>query len=178
MLHRRSIAAVMGATLLAAGCSKPAELIVGAVPATGPAPAVIRTGVYDASPTEIYVRIARGANACWFGRDGPLKATHILFADAEPPDRGGGAEITIFERDPTVAPENQRARRALKVNIVHDGGRSRVETQPLKLSPDLAAQLPQDVQRWAGGDSTCATAPPVPAYGATAKLKEEERVRK
>src|SRR5262245_39113927 len=51
------------------------------------------------SPTEVYERIARGALACWFGASGPLKANYIYHAEAEPPGKGGKAEIVIHERD-------------------------------------------------------------------------------
>jgi hypothetical protein len=170
MPRRRTILALVCAPLLATGCSKPAELVVGALPIANPAAASSEgnaTATYEQSPTEIYVRIARGANACWFGRDGPLKATHILFANAEPPDKGGNAEIVIFERDPNAAPENQRALRALKVAIARTDQRTQVTVQPLKLTVALAAQLPADVQRWAGGDPSCTTTSgkPEPAVG-------------
>ena len=36
-------------------------------------------------PTEIYARLARGAMACWFGNDGPLKSNYIFHGEAAPP---------------------------------------------------------------------------------------------
>ena len=50
------------------------------------------------SSAEIYSRIARGANACWFGPRGRLGATHILHADVAPSMNGGAVEMVVHER--------------------------------------------------------------------------------
>jgi hypothetical protein len=119
----------------------------------------------------MYVRIARGANTCWFGRDGMLKATHIFHADLEPPHKGAGAEIIIFERDANAeAGSNPRAMRALRIAISRTDARTQVDAQPLRVTPVLGIKLVDDVHRWAGGNMSCAgiTSPasPAPAAGA------------
>src|SRR5262245_19338240 len=47
---------------------------------------------------EVYARIARCANSCWFGPKGRLAASHIFHADAAPSMNGGAVEIVVHER--------------------------------------------------------------------------------
>src|SRR5262245_46643841 len=51
------------------------------------------------TPTGVFTQVAQGALGCWFGANGSLKASHIYRAGAEPPAKGGDAEIVIHERD-------------------------------------------------------------------------------
>src|SRR5262245_2800572 len=36
------------------------------------------------TPTGVFTQVAHGALVCWFGAGGPLKATHVYRAEAEP----------------------------------------------------------------------------------------------
>ncbi len=83
------------------------------------------------TPTDIYARVASGALRCWFGANGPLKATHIFNAEAAPPSDGGVAEIVVHERDLTS--RDQRGTRAFRVAFVGRGGNVEVGISPLKL---------------------------------------------
>jgi hypothetical protein len=124
-------------------------------------------------PTDIYARIARGALACWFGTGGPLKTKYIYHADADPPAKGGKAEIFVHERDNTK--ETLRGTPAFHVLITPDGESSTVAVENLNLAKPLAVAMEQDVHRWAAGSVGCATdggawkadAPPAEPPGAT-----------
>lgn len=105
------------------------------------------------APTEVYARVARGAMACWFGTDGPLKKSYIYHAEAEPPSRGGKAEIVIHEIDRTS--ENPRGLRAYRIAIVPSGEISSLAVENLKLPEALAASMEKDVRRWAAGGIGC-----------------------
>jgi len=105
------------------------------------------------APTEVYARVARGAMACWFGKDGPLKANYIYHAEAQPPTRGGKALIVIHERDPTS--ENPRGLRAFRVSIAPSGEVSSLAIDNLKLPEPLAKSMEADVRRWAAGAIGC-----------------------
>lgn len=145
------------------------QVETGAVPSPAAAPAEIST-IVPGTPTEVYTRVARGALRCWFGANGPLKATHIFNAEAAPPSDGGVAEIVLHERD--VALRDQRGARAFRISIVGEGGGVHVGMTPIKIGAPLAEPMVRDVETWAQGGSGCqagALGPPAPTAAAPAK---------
>jgi hypothetical protein len=114
---------------------------------------------YKEEPSEIYSRIARGAMACWFSPNGPLKQNYAFHADVAPPSDNAGAEIVIHERD-RAAP-SPLSLRAYKILISRKPEGTAVEEQNLKLPEPLGAAMSQDVRRWAGGNLDCGAATPV-----------------
>lgn len=143
---------VAAGSLLGAGCSSDSAPKLPALSdITGtlsPASAVV------GPPTEIYARIARGAMACWFGPEGPLKAGYIFHGEAAPPSRGGKALIIIHERDPNS--DNPKGLRAYRIHIVPSGDTSEVSVENLKLPEPLAQTMESDAHRWAEGAVGCA----------------------
>jgi hypothetical protein len=137
------------ASLLIGGCAGAALPQLPAIPAD-----MFKSNVVGA-PTEVYARVARGAMACWFGTDGPLKANYIYHAEAEPPSQGGKAEIVIHEIDRTS--ENPRGLRAYRIAIVPSGEVSSLAIENLKLPEPLASSMEKDVHRWAAGGIGCET---------------------
>ncbi len=124
------------------------------------------------SATELYTKVARGAVACWFGANGPLKKDYIYHAEADAPSRGGKAEITIHSRDPSNP--NPRGPKAYLIKIdPKDEANAVIATENLKMSGPVAAMMSSDVNRWSRGDTACAgkstaagwtpEAPPAPA---------------
>lgn len=167
-MSRTSAYTILAAcTVAMAGCSSLPELVVGALPTVPTGSTAKGPQQYDEPPAELYVRIARGANSCWFGRDGLLKATHIFHADVEPPHKGAGAEIIVFERDQNVQTGNPRWLRALRIVISRSGGRTEVDAQPHKIAAEIGTRLVDDVYRWAAGNISCFSNPatPAPALG-------------
>ena len=121
------------------------------------------------SATEIYARVARGANTCWFvgpgpGQAGPLKKDYIYRAEADAPSRGGKAEIVIHDRD-RINP-NPRGPKAYRVNIDPDGDGATLKTENLKMPDAMSAAMTADVNRWAKGDQGCAGSSTVAGWGA------------
>jgi hypothetical protein len=124
--------------------------------------------IVPGTPTDIYALVARGALRCWLGPDGPLHATHVFEADAQPPSDGGLAHIIIHERDPTMG--DQRGVQAFKVSFDIAPGGTRVVTTPIKMPEQTAPLMVRDVQAWARGETNCqaiAAAPQQPATPAT-----------
>lgn len=124
------------------------------------------------SATELYTKVARGAVGCWFGATGPLKKDFIYHAEADAPSRGGKAEITIHQRDPTNA--NPRGPKAYQIKIdPKDETNAAITTANLKMPEPQSAAMAADVDRWSRGDAGCAgksttagwspETPPVPA---------------
>lgn len=145
------------------------------------------------TPTEVYTRVARGALLCWFGGNGPLKGKYVYHADAEPPSKGGRAEIGIHTREDTPSP---RGNRIYRVSIEPAGERTSMSVENIRLPDALAQQLQEDAQRWAaseeevacrdeaiakGWDPKAATPPPAaaakvtPAANATRTVKATSR---
>ena len=173
---------VVAAALVVAGCSSagtdgpslalpdlalPKMPDISSVAAIGIGPADKPVG----SATEIYARVARGANTCWFVgagplQGGPLKKDYIYHAEADAPSRGGKAEIVIHERDPTQP--NPRGAKAYRINIDPDGEAATLKTENLKMPDSKAAAMSADVNRWARGDQGCAGSSTVAGWGAAA----------
>ena len=105
------------------------------------------------SITEVYSRIARGAMTCWFGSGGPLKPTHIFFADVAPPSSGGAAEIVIHERDLTQP--SPWGRRAFRVMLRTVDGSTTVEIENLAMPDDVAGRMRDDVLQWRDDKTSC-----------------------
>jgi len=109
------------------------------------------------SPTDIYTRVARGALTCWFGASGPLKGPYIYFADADPPSKGGRAEIVIRTKDKTAA--DPRSLKAYRVGIEPGSEGTKVEVENVSIAEPLAGRLKSDVDRWAANQEGCGEAP-------------------
>lgn len=124
------------------------------------------------SATEIYARVARGANTCWFvgpgpGQAGPLKKDYIYHAEADAPSRGGKAEIVVHARDPSQP--NPRGAKAFRINIDPDGeAAATLKTENLKMPDPMAAAMIADVNRWAKGDQGCQGSSTVAGWGTAA----------
>jgi hypothetical protein len=112
------------------------------------------------SPTDAYAQVARGVLRCWFGADGPLKATHVFHAEAEPPAQGGAAEIVVHERDEEQ--RDKRGPRAFRVHFSTEQAAVRVAVTAPKMEKQLAEVMTRDVEAWAKGGSDCGLRRQVP----------------
>jgi hypothetical protein len=137
-------ASVVGATAPPASLSEP----------NGEPPGIPVPGAVG-SATDIYSDIARGAMACWFAVNGPLKKDFIFHATADAPSRGGKAEIIIHRRDPTQP--NPRGVKSYIVEIQPTGEASAsVTVENRKMSDTYAAAMHDDISRWSKGEEGCA----------------------
>lgn len=106
------------------------------------------------SATELYARVASGANSCWFGAAGPLKKDYIYHAEADAPSRGGRAEIIIHVRE--MGQPNPRGPKAYRISIdPKDETSAAVSTENLKMTEPIAAAMSADVERWSRGEQGC-----------------------
>ena len=122
------------------------------------------------TPTEVYSLVARGALGCWFGADGPLKSSHVFQAEADPPAKGGAAEIVIHERDESL--RDKRGPRAVRVAFTATSTGARVGITMIKMESHLADLMTKDIQSWAGGGRSCqarSLAPPQPPVAEKSK---------
>jgi hypothetical protein len=119
------------------------------------------TVIASGTPTDVYAELARRALHCWFGADGPLKATHIFYAEAAPPEQGGAADIMLHEKED--GPSDRRGVRAFHIAIAREGGGVRVAITNLRMQEPIARLMVQDAQTWARGEEGCATRTLFPA---------------
>jgi hypothetical protein len=145
----------------AAGCSQsgvptlaaPSGIVTSAAPASEPN--LETTVITSGTPTDVYASLARRALHCWFGADGPLKATHVFYAEAASPEEGGAANILLHERDETLG--DRRGARAFRIAITREAGSVRVGITNLKMPEPIARLMVQDAQTWARGEDGCET---------------------
>ena len=165
---RPGVAAVCACTLLAAACSGgPAALpelpAISALPAVGMvAPTLkIEPAMHHIASAEAYARVARGANACWFGPRGRLGASHIFHADAAPAASGGAVEITVHERAfDQPKPWGYKAYRITMTETAGmDGtpsaGGTKLAFENLRMPDAEAARMRAESVQWADGTEGC-----------------------
>ena len=152
--------------------------------AVKPGPVASATGYVPSPSTETYALVARGVTSCWFGAGGALKASHIFYADAEPPSSGGKAEIALLERDPSAP--SMRGSKTYRISLVPDGTGTKLELINHKLPESTTTALALDVHRFAAGDLSCAATgplvpvvfvPPPPADSKASKASRKQTAR-
>lgn len=116
------------------------------------------------SSAEIYSRIARGANRCWFGGQGRIAKTHIMHADADPPSSGGKVEIVIHER--AVDQPKPWGYKAFRVLLTESsgmgtatGGTTSIEVENAKFPDAEAQRMRAEVFHWVKGEEGCKADP-------------------
>lgn len=174
-MHIALRAALAGLTALAAasggGCSGNGSSLPSLPELTG----TLSEATIVGSPTEVYERIARGALSCWFGSAGPLKADYVYHAEADPPGKGGKAEISIHERNRLS--DNPKGQRAYRIGIALENDSTALTFENVKMPEATAKSMEADARRWGSGAIGCAEAqsggwsestpqpPPLPTEG-------------
>lgn len=113
---------------------------------------------------EVYSRIARGANGCWFGPRGRLAKSHILHADAAPSMNGGAVEIVVHER--AVDQPKPWGYKAFRVVLTESagldgagGGPTSIAVENARIADAEAARMRAEVFQWASGTEGCKADP-------------------
>jgi hypothetical protein len=106
-----------------------------------------------AVPAEVYTRVARGANQCWFGARGILRESHVFYGEAAASGKSPQAEITVHERDRQG--ERPWGLKALRISMVGVGEETDVAIVNLKMPESDLPQLSRDVLSWAQGSLEC-----------------------
>src|SRR5262249_44027241 len=109
--------------------------------------------IVPGTPTEAYSLVARGVHRCWLGPDGPLKPTHVFHAEAEPPAKGGAAEIVLKERCESRGERGGAQAFGIEFKSARAGGG--VGRASLKREPQLGQLMPRDAAAWARGGTEC-----------------------
>lgn len=149
VLRTALFALAAAATAATSGCSGNGSSLPSLPELTG---TVSETPIVG-SPTEVYERIARGALTCWFGASGPLKANYVYHAEADPPGKGGKAEIIVHERDRLSS--NPKGVRAYRIAITPENESTTLLFENLKMPEAMAKTMEADARRWGAGAIGC-----------------------
>jgi hypothetical protein len=144
-LQRAIALPLLGAAALLTGCGGGPSL-----PALQLPP---QSTTLQISPTEAYTRIARTAMSCWFGPRGRLSGSHVFHAEADPPSRGGGAEIVIHER--AFDQPKPLGYKAFRIALTNGSDYANIEIENLRMPDRLAAEMRAEVLAWARGSKSC-----------------------
>lgn len=122
-----------------------AEESVGAVPAYNTS----RMSIATAKPVDAYVMLGGRIKTCWFNPSAPLFPEHVYRADVSP----GGEKVKI------TVHQARNLGRAGKLSYVIDfaqqGAYTVVTSQNLGMTPEQAAKMQFDINRWKGGETSC-----------------------
>jgi len=125
------------------------------------------TSHHALSSAEIYARIARGANACWFGPRGRLGRSYILHADAAPSMNGGAVELVVHER--AIDQPKPWGYKAFRIQLTESPGMgggaagTSIDVENLRMPDAASVRMRAEVFQWAAGTEGCRADPAVDA---------------
>jgi hypothetical protein len=120
---------------------------VGAVPAYNTS----RMSVATAKPVDAYVMLGGRAKTCWFNPSAPLFPDHVYRADVAPD--GQKVKITIHDKRNL----GRAGKLAYTIDFHQQGASTIVTTQNLTMTPEQAAKMQFDINRWKGGQTNCSS---------------------
>ncbi|HUU67352.1 MAG TPA: hypothetical protein VMW57_08765 [Methyloceanibacter sp.] len=121
------------------------EESVGTVPAYN----TTRMSIATAKPVDAYVLLGGKIKTCWFNPSDPLFPEHVYRADVKPD--GGKVKITIHDRRNL----GRAGKSAYAIDFVQEGARTVVTTQNRTMTPEQAAKMQFDIDRWKAGQTNC-----------------------
>ena len=122
-----------------------AEESVGAVPTYNTS----RMSIATAKPVDAYVMLGGRIKTCWFNPNEPLFPQHVYRADVSP--NGEKVKITIHE----MRNLGRAGKLAYTVDFVQQGAFTIVTAQNRGMTPEQAAKMQFDINRWKGGQTNC-----------------------
>ncbi len=118
--------------------------------------------VSSVKPIDAYVIMGRQIKGCWFNASAPMLPKYVYRADVSPDS--SKVKITVHEAQPL----GRAGMTAYTIDFKQEGPSTILTTQNVKMSPEMAAKMQYDIDRWKRGDTTCnKTMPEVAAAPAT-----------
>jgi hypothetical protein len=114
-----------------------------------PAPAATRMQIAAAKPVDAYVMLGGRIKTCWFNADAPLLPEHVYRADVSPD--GSKVQITIHKKIAL----GRAGVSTYAIDFNQEGGYTIVTTQNRSMTPELAAKMQFDIERWKRGETNC-----------------------
>ena len=101
--------------------------------------------------SEVYTRLARQAQSCWFKPGGLIKKSHMFYAEAAPNASGGKAEISIRRRRKNGEP----GEKAFIINLIPSGDNTLYSMRNITLDKNISARMIRDIKRWVNLELGC-----------------------
>jgi hypothetical protein len=144
------------------GTSEAALESTSAVPVA--ATASSRVSIASAKPVDAYVMLGGRIKSCWFNASDPLLPDHVYRANVSP--NGSKVQITIHQKMALGRPGLS----TYAIDFRQEGPSTLVSTENRKMSPELAAKMQYDIDRWKRGETECnRVMPPVAAATQTSR---------
>jgi hypothetical protein len=123
---------------------------------TGAVPAVpqSRMAIAAAKPVDAYVLLGGRIKTCWFNADAPLLPNHVYRADVSPD--GSKVQITIHKKIAL----GRAGVSTYAIDFKQEGAYTIVTTQNRSMTPELAAKMAFDIDRWKRGETNCSKTMP------------------
>lgn len=122
-----------------------ADAPVGAVPAYNTS----RMSVATAKPVDAYVMLGGRIKTCWFNPSAPLFPDHVYRADVSPD--GQKVKITIHDKRNL----GRAGKLAYTIDFAQQGASTIVTSNNHTMTPQQAAKMRFDVNRWKSGQTDC-----------------------
>jgi hypothetical protein len=123
------------------------EEAVGAVPAYNTS----RMSIATAKPVDAYVLLGGRIKTCWFNPGAPLFPDHVYRADVSPD--GEKVKITIHDKRNS----GRAGKLAFTIDFGQQGSSTIVTTKNISMTPEQAAKMRFDINRWKGGQRSCSS---------------------
>ena len=119
---------------------------VGSVPSYNTAQLSLAT----AKPVDAYVMLAGRIKPCWFHPANPLFPKHVYRADVSP--NGEKVKITIHDKKDDIG---RPGKLAYTIDFKQSGDRTIVTAKNRTMTPEQAAKMQFDINRWKAGKKDC-----------------------
>lgn len=119
---------------------------VGAIPAYNTS----RMSIATAKPIDAYVMLGGRIKTCWFNPSEPLFPEHVYRADVSP--SGEKVKIVIHRKKDNLGRAGQSA---YAIDFAQQGTHTVVTTENRLMTPEQAAKMQFDINRWKGGETSC-----------------------
>jgi hypothetical protein len=117
-----------------------------------------RISIAASKPVDAYVQLGGRIKTCWFNATDPLLPSHVYRANVSPD--GSKVQISIHEKMKL----GRAGLSTYAIDFRQEGAGTVVTTENRKMTPELAAKMQYDIDRWKRGESDCNTVmPPVAA---------------
>ena len=108
-----------------------------------------RMSIATAKPVDAYVLLGGRIKTCWFNPNEPLFPQHVYRADVAPD--GGKVKITIHEKRNL----GRAGKSAYAIDFAQQGASTIVTTANRTMTPEQAAKMQFDIDRWKRGETNC-----------------------
>lgn len=122
-----------------------------------PAVNTTRVSIAASKPVDAYLHLGGRIKSCWFNPTDPMLPDHVYRANVSP--NGSKVQISIHQKLKLGRPGLS----TYLIDFRQEGPSTVVSTENRKMTPELAAKMQYDIDRWKRGEADCNKVMPVAA---------------